>query len=331
MVINGGNINIEADDDAVHAEIELTINNWDINITKSYEWLEAQQITINDGNINIVSSDDGINAAGWSTTEWNTKQENNQMNDEMMTIMDKQRNWETLTEEEQKQLDEFEQNRPARPDHNHFDNEMMTIMHKQRNWETLTEEEQKQLDEFEQNRPQMIDGGNMPLMWENTENSNYNLFINGGIIKINASGDGLDANGYIKMTGWQVYVNGPTSNWNGPLDYDRWFTITGWILIAAWSSGMAQNIWTDSTQYWVLFAFENSEKKWTKFTLQDENNDEIMSFTPEKDYQSVVFSSSALQKWKTYTYYINDEKKETFTIENITTTVWTIQKRMWWK
>jgi tRNA(Arg) A34 adenosine deaminase TadA len=27
MVINGGNINIEADDDAVHAEIELTINN----------------------------------------------------------------------------------------------------------------------------------------------------------------------------------------------------------------------------------------------------------------------------------------------------------------
>jgi len=64
IVINDGNLNLSSGDDGIHADYYLTINNGTININMSYEGLEANNITINDGTINITASDDGINANG---------------------------------------------------------------------------------------------------------------------------------------------------------------------------------------------------------------------------------------------------------------------------
>ncbi|WP_337044811.1 carbohydrate-binding domain-containing protein [Emticicia sp. 17c] len=69
IIIDKGSINIDAGDDAIHAETKLTINGGDINIIKSYEGLEGKEITINDGIIHLVSSDDGINVADGSGNE----------------------------------------------------------------------------------------------------------------------------------------------------------------------------------------------------------------------------------------------------------------------
>ena len=66
VLIENGNIKIAAGDDAIHAERALIINDGNINITKSYEGLEAQNILINSGDIKIYASDDGINAGGGS-------------------------------------------------------------------------------------------------------------------------------------------------------------------------------------------------------------------------------------------------------------------------
>ncbi len=69
--------------------------------------------------------------------------------------------------------------------------------------------------------------------------SSGGLTITDGYIDINASGDGLDSNGTIKQTGGTVLVNGPTNNGNGALDFSS-YDISGGLLIAAGSSGMAQ-------------------------------------------------------------------------------------------
>ena len=37
------------------------------------------------------------------------------------------------------------------------------------------------------------------------------LVINGGIVHVNASGDGIDSNGTITINGGEIYVDGPTS------------------------------------------------------------------------------------------------------------------------
>ena len=60
--INGGDITITSDDDGIHADSTLTVNGGNIIINKSYEGLEGNYIYFNGGSIQIKSSDDGINA-----------------------------------------------------------------------------------------------------------------------------------------------------------------------------------------------------------------------------------------------------------------------------
>ena len=72
VYIEGGAITIDSGDDGIHAETDLTIAGGVINITKSYEGLEGQDITISGGKIDIVASDDGINASEGGNGKDNT-------------------------------------------------------------------------------------------------------------------------------------------------------------------------------------------------------------------------------------------------------------------
>ncbi|MFJ7978350.1 carbohydrate-binding domain-containing protein [Peribacillus sp. NPDC096379] len=129
------------------------------------------------------------------------------------------------------------------------------------------------------------------------------LSINGGYVYVDAAGDGLDSNGSISMTGGTVIVNGPTNNGNGSLDYDKDFEISGGVLIAVGSSGMAMATSEDSSQHTILMSYPKTQSAGTTLHLEDSEGNEIVTFAPEKDYQSVVISSPKLTKDATYTLY----------------------------
>ena len=132
---------------------------------------------------------------------------------------------------------------------------------------------------------------------------NYSLTFAGGTITVNAGGDGLDSNGNLYVTGGTIYVSGPTNGGNAALDYgDQGCTIeiTGGTIIAAGSVGMEVGFGETSTQYSVLHNFDSAAEAGTEFTVTDSDGNVIMSFTPEKTYQSVVFSCADL-KDGTYT------------------------------
>lgn len=129
--------------------------------------------------------------------------------------------------------------------------------------------------------------------------SNCKLTISGGRIYVNASGDGLDSNGNIEMSGGTVIVDGPTNNGNGPLDYDNTFVITGGTLIAAGSSGMAQNVSSTSTQNTVMCYVSGSAG--TLFNISDKNGNSVVTYKPSKSYQCVLVSTSKLQTNTEYT------------------------------
>ena len=69
VIINGGNFNLTAANEAIHAENALIINGGTIDIKKSKESLEGHTIDINGGDISLISEDDGINAKSGNNEE----------------------------------------------------------------------------------------------------------------------------------------------------------------------------------------------------------------------------------------------------------------------
>lgn len=72
--------------------------------------------------------------------------------------------------------------------------------------------------------------------------TDYNrIQISGGMLTVNAGGDGLDSNGDLTVTGGEIYIDGPVQGGNGALDCSGAATISGGTVIAVGSSGMAEN------------------------------------------------------------------------------------------
>lgn len=66
ILISAGTLNLSSGDDGIHADTQIDINGGKIIITQSYEGIESEVININDGDISVVASDDGINVSGGS-------------------------------------------------------------------------------------------------------------------------------------------------------------------------------------------------------------------------------------------------------------------------
>ncbi|MFZ2349393.1 MAG: carbohydrate-binding domain-containing protein [Candidatus Bipolaricaulis anaerobius] len=130
------------------------------------------------------------------------------------------------------------------------------------------------------------------------------LFVNGGWIVINSGGDGLDVNSSIAMTGGTVLINGPTRSDNGALDYYGTFKITGGLLVAAGSAGMAQAPSTSSTVNSVLMTFTTPQPAGTLFHIAAAGGGDVLTFAPAKAYQSVVVASPLLTNGSTYAIYL---------------------------
>jgi len=140
-----------------------------------------------------------------------------------------------------------------------------------------------------------------------TNTGNDALHINGGYIYVNAAGDGIDVNGAVEMTDGVVLVMGPVENMNGALDYMSTFNISGGILVAAGSAGMSMGLSETSTQNSLLLNFDQVLPAVTSIHIEDVNGNPILTFIPEKEFQSVVFSSPQLESGVEYTMSVGGE------------------------
>lgn len=271
VIVNDGKFSIESGDDGIHADQALTINGGTITIAKSYEGLEGAIITLNDGNVDVTASDDGVNASGDITA----------------TDADADADAATTADDSTKAAD---------TDTTAVSNTSVT----ETTGTTSTTDQSNQSTDANSNaRPQGGGPGGMP----GESASNSELHINGGSLTVNAGGDGLDSNGSIYMTDGTVIVNGPTDNGNGPLDYDGTFEMSGGYLVAAGSSGMAQGTSDTSTQNTIVMTYPETQKAGTLVHVQDSEGNNILTFAPAKDYQSVVVSSPDLKKDGSYVIY----------------------------
>ena len=63
VTISGGTFSISTMDDGITADLLVKIDGGEININDSFEGIEGGYVAINGGDINVTSTDDGINAA----------------------------------------------------------------------------------------------------------------------------------------------------------------------------------------------------------------------------------------------------------------------------
>lgn len=125
------------------------------------------------------------------------------------------------------------------------------------------------------------------------------ITINGGTLCIDADGDGIDANRNLTVNGGQIYVSGPTSSADSALDFDGTGTITGGTVVACGAGQMAQNFGDTSTQASMLVNLSASTSE--TLVLTDADSNEIVSFSPDKSYNSVVISSPSIAVGENYT------------------------------
>lgn len=137
-----------------------------------------------------------------------------------------------------------------------------------------------------------------------TQMSSYYLYINGGTVVVNAEGDGIDSNGSIEMTGGTVLVDGPTESMNGALDYLGTFNISGGILIAVGSAGMALAPSDSSTQASLVINFDSYLRSEVLIHIETETGETVLNYAPSKPYQSVVISTPELIIGETYTLFV---------------------------
>ena len=169
-------------------------------------------------------------------------------------------------------------------------------------------------------------GGNQGPNWGGEDSSSYGyLEVSGGLLYIEAEGDGFDSNGDGVITGGIVLVNGPTSGGNGVFDVgdnNNTLTITGGIVIGAGTSDMAVTpTKATNSQYYVVASGSSSsgggggfgghsssssssgfstQATGKAFKLTDSSGNEIVTYVPSKQYSWVLVSTPEMSSG-TYT------------------------------
>ncbi|MBQ8905096.1 MAG: carbohydrate-binding domain-containing protein [Ruminococcus sp.] len=124
--------------------------------------------------------------------------------------------------------------------------------------------------------------------------------LSGGHLAVYAGGDGLDSNGTLTITGGTALVHGPTNSGNGALDSGAAITVNGGMLIAAGSAGMAEQPSNNSSQKSVSLGL-GTQNGGTLVCITDSKGEAVLAFAPQKQFQSLIFSTDALIENETYT------------------------------
>ena len=168
--------------------------------------------------------------------------------------------------------------------------------------------------------------GNAPQMMQRGSggggNSELYIKITGGTLTVSAVGDGLDSNGGLFVTGGTTIVYGPTSDGDSALDYDGSAIVTGGTLAAIGSAGMTESFDEASTQPVITYYGTETQSADTTITLTDSDGSALFTVTPEKVYASIVLTCPEMKLDATYTLAAVTDNEE-ITLTDIITTAGT--------
>ena len=130
------------------------------------------------------------------------------------------------------------------------------------------------------------------------------LRITGGVVLVDSGGDGLDSNGSIYIEGGEVYVSGPSTNWDAAIDYGEGsseFVVTGGTVMAAGYSGMAEAPdSSDGAQCFIYYVSDTYCDDGALVRLTDASGNLIAERSFAHSFNCVVISSLLLEENGSY-------------------------------
>ena len=145
------------------------------------------------------------------------------------------------------------------------------------------------------------------------------LYINGGLITVSADGDCLDVNGVIYMTGGELYAYGLSSAPDSAIDYNQACYISGGVIFGVGSSRMAMAPDDTSEQSSIMLILNSDLSSNTVVTLSDSEGAVIFEATTQRSGDNIVISTDALTVGEDYTVELDGVLDLNFTLEtNVT-------------
>lgn len=144
------------------------------------------------------------------------------------------------------------------------------------------------------------------------ENSSGELNISYGYVYVDASGDGIDSNGDINITGGTVIVCGPTDNGNGPLDcgdHQNEIRVTGGTLLAVGSTGMME-----APQSNYIGTTQLNAAAGKLIVITDSDGIVLTAFKTPKQADGLIFSANGMNDG--YHVYTGGDYVGTFNQDN---------------
>ena len=161
---------------------------------------------------------------------------------------------------------------------------------------------------FTGGRDGMFSGGGPGMNGGMSGNSGGSIKVSGGTLYIKSSGDGMDANGTLEISGGNTVVVGPTVGDTATLDYDVSGVITGGTFLGTGATGMAQTF-SNSGQGVIAVSVGNRSAE-TEIVISDINGNTLITNTPELDFALVILSTPELVKGETYKIHIGSDVAE---------------------
>ena len=140
-----------------------------------------------------------------------------------------------------------------------------------------------------------------------SEGNACQILVTGGTTYVSASGDGIDSNGSVEITGGVLLVEGPTSSADGFLDYETSATISGGTVLMVGSAGMAQSF-SGGTQAFAMQQVSGSAGQ--TVVLKDASGGEVASFTATKSFQMLLASAEGAAEGDTLTVQVGTASTE---------------------
>lgn len=132
----------------------------------------------------------------------------------------------------------------------------------------------------------------------------FYLYINGGIISIDAYGDGIDSNGYVVMTGGTVTIDGTTSSRDGALDHNGTFEMVGGVIVGTHIDGMTSEGINAGSQPSIFVATDGTIAGGTVIHIETESGEGVLTYETLNDFSVITFSSPDLVAGESYDIYL---------------------------